>query len=66
MVKCDACNGDGERWMLPKGNPFHMRITTLARAMRKVQCWKCKGEGYVRGPGLNAGSGPQPEGIPND
>lgn len=47
MVKCDNCSGEGEKWILPKGNPFHMRLPQLAQALVKVRCWKCHGSGAI-------------------
>ena len=66
MVKCESCRGDGEKFILPRGNPFYMSLPTLARAVVKVKCLECDGSGYVRGPGLNIGSAPWPEGFPTD
>jgi DnaJ-class molecular chaperone len=45
MIKCKDCDGTGEKFILPRGNPFNMRLPILAQAMRKVRCYQCKGTG---------------------
>lgn len=66
MTKCEFCKGDGDTFVLPRGNPFSMKLPLLARAMVKVRCSHCRGEGYVPSPGLNIGTKPWPEGFPTD
>lgn len=43
-MTCRFCNGDGEKFILPRGNPFNMRLPQLAQAMVKVRCSHCSGE----------------------
>ena len=45
MSKCSECDGTGEKFILPGGNPFHMKLPQLARSMVKVRCFHCKGTG---------------------
>ena len=45
MAKCNFCNGEGEKFILPRGNPFNMRLPQLAQAMVKVKCARCGGTG---------------------
>lgn len=66
MTKCRECDGTGEKFVLPRGNPFNMKLPILTHAMRKVQCFHCHGDGYVRSAGLNIGKAPWPEGYPTD
>ena len=49
MTKCKDCDGTGEKFILPKGNPFHMKLPQLAQAMRKVRCFHCQGTGKLKG-----------------
>jgi hypothetical protein len=55
MAKCKECDGSGEKFILPHGNPFHMKLPALARAMVKVRCFQCSGTGEIKehfyGPG---------------
>lgn len=66
MIRCEDCGGQGDKFILPRGNPFAIQLPQLAQALRKVKCFRCDGSGYVRAPGLNIGSAPWPEGIPSD
>lgn len=52
MTKCKECDGTGEKFVLPRGNPFNMRLPQLAQAMVKVQCFCCHGSGvsHTNGP----------------
>lgn len=36
---CDRCNGGGTYFILPRGNPFAMRIEVLEHAMVRRFCW---------------------------
>lgn len=45
MKKCKECDGTGEKFILPRGNPFSMKLPQLAQAMVKVRCFHCKGTG---------------------
>lgn len=45
MAKCRDCDGTGEKFILPRGNPFNMKLPILAQAMRKVCCYHCEGTG---------------------
>jgi DnaJ-class molecular chaperone len=47
MAKCKECGGDGEKFILPRGNPFNMRLPQLAQSMVKVRCRHCNGTGNV-------------------
>lgn len=44
-AKCRECDGTGEKFVLPRGNPFSMKLPQLAQAMVKVRCFHCKGTG---------------------
>jgi DnaJ-class molecular chaperone len=46
--KCSSCGGKGWTFVLPRGNPFAMRIETLSRAMVEVRCYACRGSGLQR------------------
>lgn len=46
--KCADCDGSGEVFRLPRGNPFSMRIEVLSRAMVKVRCTRCRGTGMPK------------------
>jgi hypothetical protein len=37
-ARCDRCSGEGWYFVLPRGNPFSMRIEVLAQAMVKKRC----------------------------
>jgi hypothetical protein len=43
--KCTECDGRGWRFILPRGNPFAMRIEVLAQALEKRRCHHCHGTG---------------------
>jgi DnaJ-class molecular chaperone len=43
--RCQDCGGHGDKFILPRGNPFHMRLPQLARALVKVRCFHCNGTG---------------------
>jgi hypothetical protein len=48
MAKCKDCDGTGEKFILPRGNPFNMKLPQLAQAMVKVRCFQCRGTGAVQ------------------
>ena len=37
-AKCERCKDEGWYFILPRGNPFAMRIEVLAQAMEKRRC----------------------------
>lgn len=45
--KCNECDGTGEKFILPRGNPFNMKLPQLAAAMVKVRCFQCHGTGQL-------------------
>lgn len=47
-MKCKDCDGTGEKFILPRGNPFAMRLPQLAQAMVKVRCYQCSGTGIIQ------------------
>lgn len=55
MAKCKECDGTGEKFILPRGNPFHMKLPALARAMVKVRCFQCSSTGEVNAHELDDG-----------
>jgi hypothetical protein len=46
-MKCRECDGEGEKFVLPRGNPFNMKLPLLAQAMVKIQCFHCRGTGVA-------------------
>jgi hypothetical protein len=47
-AKCEECDGTGEKFILPRGNPFGMRLPQLAQALVKVRCFQCHGTGIIQ------------------